>query len=142
MLGVPPWAWLHGAGAAEEAWDEGALALARTFNCAAVAGARRAGVPGIPQLLVVVSSMEAVEGGCATAVVADPTGSLHACLAARVLEEGGPDLAPGAVLLLRDVSAFTLRGRQHLNVTPDTVVCITPPAAAPTVRPYNRWVFA
>jgi len=86
--------------------------------------------------------MEAAGGGAATAVVADPTGTLPACLGARVLEEGGPDLAPGAVLLLRSVSSFSVRGLQHLNVTPDTVICITPPgAAAPTPPPHNPHLF-
>lgn len=137
MLGVPPDA---AVGGDDGTADEGALATARTYTCAAIRAAPRVAIAGIPQLLVMVHSMEGVDGGCANALVGDPTGDLHACLAKRVLEEGGPELAAGAVLLLRNVSVFSSGGTKHLNVTPDAVVALTPPGA-PAARHTNPYLF-
>lgn len=147
MLGVPPWVHVAAGddGALGGNGDEGTLATVRAFTCAALAHTARSAIAGIPQLLVALLALEAAgEGGTASGVVGDPTGSLHALFPPRVLEEWGADLAPGATLLLRAVSLVTLDGVKYLTVTPSCVVSVSvvpaatpPPAAAPPpVAPY------
>jgi hypothetical protein len=59
----------------------------------------------------------------------DPSGSSHAYLHARVIEDAGPDLSAGAVLLLSNPAIVHNRrevGRWALNITPDNVGMLWP----------------
>jgi hypothetical protein len=81
----------------------------------------------MPQLLVFIRSLS-ISDSDAHGLVEDLTGKMAACFTRRVLDEHGPALRVGSVLLLRGTSVFlSPAGSQHLNIAADSIVALWPP---------------
>ncbi|XP_045597759.1 uncharacterized protein [Procambarus clarkii] len=98
----------------------------------------QAGVRKVPFLAVIVRNLD-VTCTDATAVLKDPTGEMNGTIAGSVMDEYGPSLQPGSVLLLRGVTVLSPVGlrptvglrehnrRHYLNITLNTVLTIYTP---------------
>ncbi|XP_071517504.1 uncharacterized protein [Panulirus ornatus] len=98
----------------------------------------QAGVRKVPFLAVLVRSLDMTHND-ATAVLKDPTGEMNGTVASSVMDEYGPTLQSGSVLLLRGVTVLSPVGlratttlREHtrhhyLNITLNTVLTIYTP---------------
>nr|XP_053633344.1 uncharacterized protein LOC128689233 [Cherax quadricarinatus] len=95
----------------------------------------KAGVRKIPFLAVIVRNLDVTHSD-ATTVLRDPTGEMNGTIASSVIDEYGPSLQPGSVLLLRGVTVLSPVGlrtaaglrehtrRHYLNITLNTVLSI------------------
>ncbi|XP_042242993.1 uncharacterized protein LOC121880055 [Homarus americanus] len=98
----------------------------------------QAGVRKVPFLAVIVHNID-VKHTDATAILKDPTGEMNGTIASSVMDEYGPLLQPGSLLLLRGVTVLSPVGmrpatglreharRHYLNITLNTVLTIYTP---------------
>ncbi|CAM9663861.1 unnamed protein product, partial [Phaeothamnion confervicola] len=98
----------------------------RGHNCTLAAVA--AGHHGLraPHVCAVIESVGKPLGAEAVAWLADPTGRMEACLHDAALKDFGPDLGPGAAIVLRS-AALWVSGpgcRRALNVHPRAVAAV------------------
>ncbi len=115
-------------------WPPG-VAMPPTPLAALLAAGRRS----IARVPVVVALVAGVRSSDADVILAlrDPTGHLTACATRRVIDEAGPALAAGAVLVLRGPAVFSpTPASRYLNILPANVAGIFPPwARVPPRRP-------
>lgn len=93
--------------------------------------AGRRSIARVPLVIGLVARMRTSEADLIL-LLRDATGAVTACATRRVLEEAGPALAPGAVIVLRGSAVFSpTPASRYLNVVPDNVAGVFPPWAAP-----------
>lgn len=81
----------------------------------------------VPCLCAVVKAFSLTEAD-ASVLLKDPTGEIHGTLHRKVLESYQTELAPGAGLILKQVSVFSPAPRRYyLNITPGNILQIYPP---------------
>ena len=96
-----------------------------------------AGRRSIARVPVVVALLAGVRSSDADVILAlrDPTGHLTACATRRVIDEAGPALSAGAVIVLRGPAVFSpTPASRYLNILPANVAGIFPPWARPPPR--------
>ena len=81
-------------------------------------------------MTLLVGGMERGGAGVCVCLMAPPplhAGEVCGTVHSEVLEEMGPSLGPGAVMLLRQVSVVSPRPRRHhLNITASNLVALYP----------------
>ena len=68
-----------------------------------------------------------LNGSNGQVVLKDPSGEIHGTVHRKALEQYGDDMAPGAGLVLKDVSVFSPSSKRHyMNITPSNIVQMHP----------------